>query len=166
MNVIRIVLLLIFSAWPIVGYACSVIPGPIDFRIFTEFDIVIEAKMVSYMTKPHPTRSYPGRRIGEFHFEVANKYAGFDVPFKKLTAFWFESNFGVPEKWDGPTDVIVGLTTEILPDGTAVVSTGFVRCGEPVIVDATYENMKKVRAVLLERAVQKQNYWKLTSPIR
>ncbi|GAA4118366.1 hypothetical protein GCM10023067_23280 [Aminobacter aganoensis] len=110
---------------------------PASYSIFKEAEIVIRARVTGY-EKPRRYRSV-------LHFDVVEVLPNAPTHrFNKISAYWTNSTFGMPDRWDGPTDVIVGLRAEIDQGGVPVIEVVQQPCGPMTILEDTQGNLTAI----------------------
>lgn len=134
MRLVGALILALCSAHP--ALACIVM-HPQTFDVFRQADVVIRAKIVGY-------EAQPVRQDAVFRFDVVEMLsAGSGI--NKLSARWQNSTYGVPQRWDGSKNVIVGLRVATKPEGGPVMLVVQQNCGPISILEDTPANLERVR---------------------
>ncbi|KQX04857.1 hypothetical protein ASD52_27650 [Ensifer sp. Root142] len=126
-------LLLALTATP--STACF-ISKPRDFAVFREAEVIISARVTRY-------EKQPASHIAIFALEVVETHRG-PHGIREWTARWQNSSFAEPDRWDGPTDVIVGLKAVIDYDGIARIEVVQQSCGPTSILADTPRNLQQI----------------------
>lgn len=117
---------------------------PANFAVFKQADVIIRAKITSYEGESVRTPYF-----AHFNFETVDTLLG-PRNVKLWSARWQHSTFTMPETWNGPTDVLVGLKAVVAQDGSAVLEVVQQICGPVSVIEFTRENQQKVFSAILK----------------
>lgn len=137
-----------------------------DLNYLSNAQIVVRARMISYQPVFDPELQERRRKFREalsknggeqlvgklsdrsangirITFEVVEMISG-SPPLDNLEANWVHSTYAMPERWEGPENVIVGLRAAIDRHGMPFVQLVQQPCAPAMILEDTPDNRKAV----------------------
>lgn len=137
---------------------------PFNYLTYAKADLIVNARIIGY----HKIRmkdpiSDQFREFGVLRLEPVRTgsnlsgveaYVGSPFINGPFTAFWRSEMSRLPDHWNGPKDVVVGLDLGVLPDGSFQALLAEENCSSPAALENSKETWTRIGAALRAAANQ------------